>query len=408
VKHGRIAILGGGMLGTCTGLELARRGARSTLFEGASSLLQGASRWSEGKIHLGFVYAGDPTLGTARRLIPGGLAFAGLVERLIHRSLDAFITEEDEIFLVHRDSVADPEAFEAYGRRTAELVREAASQPDAPQYLCDVTRAAIRRLSPSELGRITSADEVVAGYRVPERSISTVALAELVQEAVASEPLIEIRAGTWVTAVERGSDGRFDVRADAASVAPPDAPFDVVINALWEGRPAVDASLGIKPIAPWSHRFRAAVFAHAPDVSFQSAVVCTGPFGDVKRYADGRVYLSWYTSGLLAEGHAIEPPRAAAVLDRPRSDAVLQGTLQSLSHYFSAIRRLQDSSEALEVHGGWVYALGQGSLSDPASTLHRRDRFNMTVDGGYISVDTAKYSLAPWLAHRVAKLVVSG
>jgi hypothetical protein len=69
---------------------------------------------------------------------------------------------------------------------------------------------------------------------------------------------------------------------------------------------------------------------------------------------------------------------------------------------------LQDSSEALEVHGGWVYALGQGSLSDPASTLHRRDRFNMTVDGGYISVDTAKYSLAPWLAHRVAKLVVSG
>ena len=291
MNHGRIAILGGGMLGTCTGLELARRGARSTLFEGASSLLQGASRWSEGKIHLGFVYAGDPTLGTARRLIPGGLAFAGLVERLIHRSLDAFITEEDEIFLVHRDSVANPEAFEAYGRRTAELVREAASQPDAPQYLCDVTRAAIRRLSPSELGRITSADEVVAGYRVPERSISTVALAELVQEAVASEPLIEIRAGTWVTAVERGSDGRFDVRADAASVAPPDAPFDVVINALWEGRPAVDASLGIKPIAPWSHRFRAAVFAHAPDVSFQSAVVCTGPFGDVKRYADGRVYL---------------------------------------------------------------------------------------------------------------------
>jgi hypothetical protein len=30
----------------------------------------------------------------------------------------------------------------------------------------------------------------------------------------------------------------------------------------------------------------------------------------------------------------------------------------------------------------------------------------MTVDGGYISVDTAKYSLAPWLAARVAEIVV--
>jgi hypothetical protein len=29
----------------------------------------------------------------------------------------------------------------------------------------------------------------------------------------------------------------------------------------------------------------------------------------------------------------------------------------------------------------------------------------MIVDRGYISVDTAKYSLAPWLAVRVAELV---
>jgi glycine/D-amino acid oxidase-like deaminating enzyme len=407
VKDVRIAILGGGMLGTCTALELARRGRRSTMFEGASNLLQGASRWNEGKIHLGFLYAGDPTLRTAQGLIPGGMAFASLVSRLVNRTLDAFITAEDDTYLVHRESIAGPEAFEAYGKRTAALVREAASQPNAPQYLCDVTHAAIRRLSPSDLARITSADEVVSGYRVPERSISTVAVAELMHQATASEPLIEIRAGTWVTAVQRRSDGRFDVRADTTSVAPADAPFDVVINALWEGRPAVDASLGIQPSAPWSHRFRAAVFVHAPDIPLPSAVLCTGPFGDVKCYADGRLYLSWYSSGLLAEGHAIEPPRASAVLDQSRRDGVLQGTLQSLSHYLPAIRLLMDSGRTLEVHGGWVYALGQGSLADPASTLHRRDRFNMTIDRGYISVDTAKYSLAPWLANRVAQLVVS-
>ncbi|MEN3355193.1 MAG: hypothetical protein V7640_3351, partial [Betaproteobacteria bacterium] len=53
----RIAILGGGMLGICTALELARRGRRVTLIEGAADVLQGASRWNEGKVHLGFLYA---------------------------------------------------------------------------------------------------------------------------------------------------------------------------------------------------------------------------------------------------------------------------------------------------------------------------------------------------------------
>jgi glycine/D-amino acid oxidase-like deaminating enzyme len=406
MKDVRIAILGGGMLGTCTALELARRGRRSTLYEGQSSLLQGASRWNEGKIHLGFLYAGDPTLRTAQRLIPGGLAFAGLVERLIQRPLDAFVTVEDDIYLVHRESIVAPEAFEAYGTSTAALVRDAASQPNAPQYLSDVTHARIRRLSACDLAQVTSADEVVAGYRIPERSISTVAVADLMQQAAANEPLIEIRADRRVRAVERRSDGRFNVSVNATGSAPEDAPFDVVINALWEGRPAVDASLGIQSVAPWSHRFRAAVFAYAPDVSFPNAVVCTGPFGDVRHYADGRVYLSWYSSGLLAEGHAIEPPWASAVLDRSRRHAVLKATLRSLSHYIPAIRLFKESDKALEVHGGWVYALGQGSLADPASTLHRRDRFNMTIDSGYISIDTGKYSLAPWLAHRVAQLVL--
>lgn len=401
----RIAILGGGMLGTCTALELARRGRRSTIFEGAPTLLQGASRWNEGKIHLGFVYAGDQTLRTAQQLIPGGLAFAGLVSRLLDTTLDPFITEEDEVFLVHRESVASVEAFEAYARRTAALVRDAASQPGAPRYLRNATNAAVRRLTASEVSAITAAEEVLGGFSVPERSVSTVAVADLLVQAASQEQRIEMRPGTHVTGVVRRTDGRLQVSTAAGA---DEGPFDTVVNALWEGRPAVDASLGIQPIAPLTHRFRAAVFADIPDHRFPSVLLCTGPFGDMKRYADGRAYLSWYWSGLLAEGNAIEPPRSAAVLDPTRCDDVLKGTLASLVHYFPVVRTLEAAGTSLTVHGGWVYALGQGSLADPASTLHRRDRFNMTIDRGYISVDTAKYSLAPWLAHRVAEIIVSG
>src|SRR6478735_3018933 len=83
-----------------------RRGARVTLIDQASAPFSGASRWNEGKIHLGFLYAGDPSLETARKLLPGGLAFRPLVEELVGRSIEPAISRADDIFLVHRNSVA--------------------------------------------------------------------------------------------------------------------------------------------------------------------------------------------------------------------------------------------------------------------------------------------------------------
>ena len=393
------------MLGVCVALELARRGESVTLVDGAEELLQGASRWNEGKIHLGYLYAADPGLNTARRLIPGGLAFRGLVERHIGRSLDGYMTDDD-VFLVHRDSVVDAASFGAYANRVAELVREAASSSDAPLYLSDVSRSSVQRLSSSDLARLTPSGQVVAGFRVSERSISTRPVADLLVSAIRAEPRVEVCTGVWIDGVRRRADSRLELVTPRAGPLTLGA-FDVVINALWEGRPAVDVSLGVRPVAPWTHRFRAAVFAEAPNSALEGGVLCTGPFGDIKRYGDGRLYLSWYRAGLLAEGNDIEPPRERSALTSLRAELVRSQTLAGLAEYFPGIAQLCAEAETLEVHGGWVYAIGDGSLADPSSTLHQRDKFAITRDRGYISVDTAKYSLAPWLAERVAQMVVN-
>jgi len=56
--------------------------------------------------------------------------------------------------------------------------------------------------------------------------------------------------------------------------------------------------------------------------------------------------------------------------------------------------------------GGWVYALGTGTLSQRTSTLHRRDRLEIIRDGTYVSVDTGKYSTGPWLAKQLADEII--
>ncbi len=398
----RIAVLGAGMLGACTALELVRHGHRVTLVDSADDVMQRASRWNEGKIHLGFLYPADPSLNTAARLIPGALAFRTLVERLTGRRLDALMSGDD-VYLVHRNSVVDARGFAVYANAVAAMVRDAVYADNDARYLSDVRSACVERLSASDLGDMTSSEEIVAGFRVPERSVSTVPVADAIASAVHAEKAIDVRANTVVSAVRRRDDARLDVLADGA--ADEFDRFDVVVNAMWEGRPAIDASLGVSPPGPWSHRLRAAIYAKASGSILRNATVCTGPFGDVKQYADGRLYLSWYEAGLLAQGNELAPPPTNGQADAQRLDRVRRETLSALAQFFPEVARLDQASDALEVHAGWVYAVGAGSLADRESTLHRRDQFAVTADRGYISADTGKYSVAPWLARQIASMI---
>ena len=63
---------------------------------------------------------------------------------------------------------------------------------------------------------------------------------------------------------------------------------------------------------------------------------------------------------------------------------------------------LASLTETRRIAGGWVYAEGRGPLDDARSTLHRRDRIGIKREGQYVSVDTGKYSIAPWLARTIA------
>src|SRR4051794_33116657 len=107
---GRVAVLGGGIMGTCTALLLARRGLEVSLFERESAPLACASRWNEGKIHLGYLYGADPTLRTARRIIPGGLQFRRIMTELLGSDLAPHTTPQDDIYLIHRNSIVDVDA----------------------------------------------------------------------------------------------------------------------------------------------------------------------------------------------------------------------------------------------------------------------------------------------------------
>jgi glycine/D-amino acid oxidase-like deaminating enzyme len=387
-------------MGTSLALFLARRGTEVVLIDAAEEPMARASRWNEGKIHLGYLYAGDATLATAARVLPGGLRFRPLVEELVGEPLDEAATPQDDIYLVHRESVVDADAMGRYFSRLTELVRD---HQDAAGYFRDLPGSAVHRLERVELEGVADCRVITAGFRVPERSVSTAWVADRLVDALRSEPRIAVHTGVTVTGLAREARGGWRIQTEP----PLDQTADVVVNALWERRIGIDQSLGLEPGPGWSHRHRLSLFMRLPNATaLPSAVVATGPFGDVKNYNGRDLYVSWYPAGLTAEGHDIAPP------DLPVHDAaalarVAQETVDGLAGAIPGLPAAVAGAQ-VDVAGGWVFAQGRGSLADARSTLHRRDRFGVRRFDGYFSVDTGKYSTAPWMARRLADEIADG
>ncbi|CAG1016001.1 hypothetical protein RHIZO_05241 [Rhizobiaceae bacterium] len=388
-----VAVLGAGIMGCATSLFLAREGFHVTLFDEAPAAMARASRWNEGKIHLGYLYSGDPSLQTARRLLPGGLAFRRLIEELTATSIADAVGRDDDTFLVHHDSVAPPDVVAHYFAALDAMIVSAGMDR---HYLTGEDCALSRPLAGAELAAVADPATIVAGFRTPERSVRTNLVADLLANSTAAEPKLSLRLGERVNSLRPGGRRRWRVQTNAGS-----GEFDIVVNALWNGRLGIDAGAGLQPEGRWSNRYRVSAFITTTHpVDHPSAVVCTGPFGDVKNYDGRHFYLSWYEAGLLLDSNALDPE--APVVTAAHAKAIELATRDGLASTMPGVERIFAAAAEVAVEGGFVFARGGGTLADPASPLHRRDAFGVTRGDGYFSVDTGKYSTAPWLARRLA------
>ncbi|MEL6547829.1 MAG: hypothetical protein AAFQ82_24600, partial [Myxococcota bacterium] len=171
----------------------------------------------------------------------------------------------------------------------------------------------------------------------------------------------------------------------------------------WHGRLAIDATVQRPLPRTWTHRYRLSGFISLKkDTDLRSAVIAVGPFGDVKNYNGRDLYVSWYEHGLVSESNDLDP----VFKDPSRlEEETLNSKLETLGRLIPAIQGLKANIASAALRGGWVYAAGQGPLDDASSELHRRDRIGVYRHGTYFSIDTGKYSIAPWLAREVVSEV---
>ena len=294
-----------------------------------------------------------------------------------------------------------PEAIAAIYDGVSALLRE---HRDSARYLIDVSSARFRHLSRKELVNLADDTIISAGFVTPERSVNTRWVADRLCDALRTESRITFCPGVAITAATPLDSINGPWRVQGSPDV--DGRFDIVVNALWHGRLAIDVTAGLPPEGAWSNRLRRSLFIRTRGtLDLPSAIVAFGPFGDVKNYSGRDFYVSWYPAGLAFELHAIIPPTQQP-LESEQHKQLIAKVRTAMGEILPWTGQIFHSAEEITVQGGFVFAQGQGSLADPRSTLHRRDRFGIWRHGRYYSVDTGKYSTAPWLAWCLAKELI--
>jgi glycine/D-amino acid oxidase-like deaminating enzyme len=400
-----VGVLGGGLQGCCAALALADRAANVTLFDKNDALLSRAAVANEGKIHLGYMYAGDPTLSTAKTMMAGALAFAPFFERHLAQPAQSFSVSVPATYVVHRDSQQSSEDVCAYLRTVHVLINEAAESRNGTYFGKDL-RAPLRPWSAAEKEAEFDTAIALAAFSTAEIAINPIALARILRECIAAHPRIEVRCGRTVVGVGEERDG-MRVLSEGQD-GPSRDRFDHVVNALWDGRLGLNEAMGFRTNRPWLHRLKYGVsFRLPPDARPPPSVTFVlGPFGEVVTYEDGLIYLTWYPECLQAICTDVTPPDWSTYPPEPLRSRILTRTLRALSAIVPSLRKL--SAENLPetcVKGGAIVAWGKTDIYDPESELHRRSEIGVTSKGRFHSVDPGKLTMAPYFAEICAERI---
>lgn len=399
-----VAVLGAGLTGATAALELARAGVGVTLIDRDEQPMNRASLRNEGKIHLGFVFAHDRTLATARLMIAGALRFRYILARLAGARIDALRVSHPFVYGVANDSLLGPDELERRFRAIESAYRAALRDDPDGDYLGARPQSLVSRISLAALAPHLRPARFSGAFRTAEVAIDTAELAAVIRTAIAGASRIRLLTRHTVERVER-SGASFFVSGSRDGGAWTIAARQV-INASWESRYTIDRTAGMEHPPGWLHRLKYRVIARVHDAMRDgpSVTMVVGPYGDVVVRPDGTAYFSWYPAGLRGWTGALAPPGAwnapcRGEISGDERHAVADALLAGIEPWYPGAAH---ATERI-VDAGAIVAYGRTDVDDPRSGLHDRTRVGVRSHDGYHSVDPGKLTTAPLFGVQAAQ-----
>ena len=376
-------------------LALSSAGYSVLLIDQEPDCLLRTSLRNEGKIHLGFTYANDRSLRTARLMLESSLRFGPLLDRWLPAPIDwERFRSRPFTYLIMRDSLVSLHDLHTHYSMLETEFRQVA---DSSTHYLGITPSWLWR--EVEAPHFVSRQVVQGAVETAEVSIDLAGFSNDMRTAIGSTESIHTLYGRRIETVTRGLHG-FVIEGLTAETEPWEAKADVVVNCLWDGRLAIDAALGFPLPESWVYRLKYRVLAALPAqlTDLPALTMALGPYGDIVPMADSS-YLSWYPvcrKGWSSEVTAPAEWQAACrgIVTTEFADTLAADVFGALDRVVPGIK----ASRATAVDAGIVMSLGSTDIDDPHSRLHERSDIGVRSEDGYFSIDTGKFGCAPLFA----------
>lgn len=424
-----IGILGGGIMGSCLALELAQRNYNVDLYDIASLPMTAASLHNEGKLHLGFVYANDPTAETHRLMIKGSLSFSHILKKLTGYDPASFNPSKPFYYFIPNDSQLNIETIQKHFERVENTIKQIAWDADQ-HYLGLKFDSYFERNSTEKHAQLFSQSTTSGSFNTEERSVSTIAVAQILRRSIVENNRINFYGNTQVIAAKRCSSGDVEVELKCNGKIKKKK-YCSAVNCLWDDKLRVDQTAGINTGESWIMRYKAMISIDVQqplDVEIPSATGILGSYGDIVNHHNGSYYLSWYPLCKRAqtldnngrELHDLVHKHKIAnelkkIIAKNQSLADFVSTLthkrfinnniNEMAAFVPSISALLKHKKNCKLTGGVIIAKGATDIDDPKSYLHQRSVIGPTPYGSYLTIDTGKYCTAPMFAIEAADII---
>jgi hypothetical protein len=395
--------MGSGIQGICCAIALANAGYDVTILEQDREILSRTTKNNEGRAHLGFTYSLDESHETGKLCLYSGLTFSKILEEWLGPIDWSKMLLEKGYYAISRSTLYPEDKIISYFEHLQTYYDNLISENKNYSYFGEKPKKIFNVLN--KLPSFASSKKISSVIETEERIIEMIYFRNLLSKKLKSSK-VKIITSCKVLNVIKENNG-FSVITKNAKNEERNFRSNILINCLWNNRIAIDKKLGHETVKDPMYRFKFGILGKIAD-KIPNCSIISGAFGNVSPRLDGTfAYASWHPECMrdLNLGGVTPISWEDSFKDSNLKNIEqkwIEKSINKLTEFFPSMK----SFKPTRLLPGIICSSGKTDIDDVKSEVHNRSTSaGIYSFGNYHSIDTGKFTSAPFFAKKILEKI---